>query len=158
LVLAALTGCSNPGSDLSGKVELNGDSLSFGQVSLYDEKGEHVANGRLLNGEYKINGLKNGSYTITVNTYTPFGTPVGLPPMPKLAGDKEHPKEIIEQAVKKHFSPEEQDAIKSIKAVPVKYASPSVSDLKVTINGNTTYDIAMTGKGERPTVNPPKKK
>jgi len=153
----ALAGCGKSTGNLAGKVTLNGDPLSFGQLSAYNDKDELQGATTILNGEYLLEDMPLGPVTLVIQTVGPEGRPVGLNPMPvQPPGARPIPAEVVKDTQTKGLPESVLKALETVKPVPLKYTSPKNSDLKATVaKGATTYDIQMTGKGELPKAPPP---
>jgi hypothetical protein len=155
-VLLALAGCGKQKGGLSGKVTLNGETLDAGQVTAFNEAGDVLALGPILDGEYRLSDMPLGPVTLVVQTYAPDGRPAGLagsPPPPP--GARPMPPEIVKDH-DKDLPDAVRKAVESLKPVPLKYSNVKQSDLKVTVaKGETNFNIEMTGKGEIPRPPPP---
>jgi len=148
-VVLALAGCGKSKGTLKGKVTLNGEPLSYGQVSAHNEKDELLAQGTIMEGEYELTYVPLGSVRLTVQTHQPGGIPLGV----KAAGtsDGRPPSQATVMAALKQLPEPMQKAIEKLKPVPLKYTTTKDSDLKTTVAaGENTYNSEMSGKGESP--------
>jgi hypothetical protein len=139
-------GCGGePVGNLTGEVSLNGSPVKAAQIAAFNEKGELVAQVMALEGKYRMTGVPIGPVTLVVQTHLPDGSPVTAPKFPG---------RDAEPGVKKGAD----GAVglpTALDPVPLKYTSPKQSGLQVTVvRGTTTYDVAMTGKGEIPKALP----
>lgn len=158
VALLGLTGCSKIAT-LEGTVKLNGDLVETGVVTAYNDKGEVLGIGNIVDGgTYSIPDLPvGGPYILCVITYGPDGKPRGIGA--EEPGRKENPRPQKDDDKKEHKKEKELEKLpeavrlarEKIKAVPSKYGSKDSSDLKVTIGrGKNVYDIEMTGEGVKP--------
>src|SRR5262249_14212987 len=153
VVVLAVAGCGKSKGSLSGKVTLNGEPLSYGQVSAYNDKNELVAQSTIMEGEYELGDVPVGPVTLTVRTHQPGGAPVGLT-MPEPSDRRLVPNDAFKGFLKSQ--PEAvQKAVAKLKPAPLKYGSAKDSGLTATVAaGSTTYNIELTGKGEIPKALP----
>jgi hypothetical protein len=144
-LVVLIHGCSKTTATLSGKVTLNGEELSTGEVAAYKDK-EMIASSRILDGTYQLGNLPEGPITLVVRTHLPDGTPLGI--------DKPvFPPDLPAQARKdmeKALPDSVREALQKVKPVPLKYTNVNESDLQINVGDNSTYNIEMTGKGELP--------
>jgi hypothetical protein len=140
-------GCGGKsGGKLTGQVTLNGAPVKAAQVTAYNEKGDVLGRGWATDGRYVLDNLPPGTVLLAVETHSPEGQPLtGGPKIEPKQGPKQPP-------VKKEKEPAELEALSHLDPVPLKYTSPTHSELKVTVEAGSekVYDIAMTGKGEIP--------
>jgi hypothetical protein len=141
-------GCGGePVGDLTGSVSLNGFPVKAAQVAAFNEKGELVAQVTAFEGKYRITGVPLGPVTLVVQTHLPDGSPVTAPKFPG---------RDVEQPGDRKGDGGAVGLPTALDPVPLKYTSPKQSGLQVTVvRGTTTYDIAMTGRGEIPKAPPP---
>jgi hypothetical protein len=149
--LVVLVGCGKSTGTLAGKVTLNGEALSYGQLSVFNDKSEILGIATILNGEYKLADLPLGPAIVVVQSVGPDGQAIGVvsrPPPPK---DAKAPPPDLTKELKKDLPEGIKTALEDLKPVPLKYTNVKQTDLKVTVvKGDTPFDVAMTGKGEIP--------
>jgi len=151
VLLLALAGCGKATGTLEGKVTLNGEPLSLGQVAAYHDN-EVLAIATVMDGAYRLTDVPLGPVTLVVETYGHDGRPVvgAVGPATLPPGAKPLPAEQVKQ-MQQELPEGVRKGLESLKPVPPKYGSFQQSDLKATVvKGTTTYDIQMTGKGEIP--------
>jgi hypothetical protein len=156
-VALGFLGCgsnSETKSELSGKVSLNGETLQYGQVTVFNEKEETLATGQIIEGAYRISALPaTGTVTLVVQTIGPSGEALGFEILSPPAKDVKPLPPDVRKAKLKELPEHARKAVETLTPVPLKYTNPKQSGLTVTLDGTAkTYNIEMTGKGERPKI------
>lgn len=115
--LVPTTGCSDPGSELTGTVTFNGKPLTGGKVTFFHptQPGRNVSAYIQPNGSYKILAVPRGDNKVTV---------VALPPR------------------KKDRTGKEAKGRMKVPPVPEKYTDPATTTLVVTVtSGSQSHDF-----------------
>ena len=130
LVLAVsvgIAGCgsSSDGRAVRGKVTLDGNPLSTGDISLVPKAGGPTSSARIENGEYLIEAEKGptpGEYQVQIESFQPSGR--GPIEAPEFDGPSED----------------------MIQVIPRRYNSDSELTMTITPSGDNTHDFVLQSK------------
>lgn len=124
-VLAAVAGCKAQRFDVTGKVSYNGAPLgkSDGQIVFVGPGGEQVAAPIGTDGTYRAGGVASGPNRVAVYYPNPAAKP-----------DKSH-----------KLKPGEAPPAAAPFLTPAKYASVETSELSVTVDKETEFNVDLTG-------------
>lgn len=154
LLTPLASGCGGGGAakgEVSGKVFLNGEIVSYGLVSAYSDNAEMLASATIIEGEYAFTDIPIGSVTLVVQTVGPNGELMGVPSLPPLPKDGAPLPPAAKKEMMKDLPEISRKAMEKLKLVPLKYTTSTGSDIKMSVEeGKQTHDIHMKGKGERP--------
>jgi hypothetical protein len=119
--LVGLTGCSDPGAEVTGTVRFDGVPLTGGKVTFFHptRPGRNVTAYVQADGTYRILAVPTGQVKVTV---------VALPPLKK---DRDKKQQMAKRL--------------KVPAVSAKYSDPETTDLIFRIeNGSQTIDIELS--------------